>query len=89
MCEQGDQVVVETVYGPRGVDRCIAPLVAALNWLGVATDASCCGHGMPGNIILSDGRELIIVSSYESARHVFSALGWSLHVWEDEHGPPG
>jgi hypothetical protein len=36
-------------------DPCIEPLVRALNDAGIATRASCCGHGhRPGNIVLAD-----------------------------------
>ena len=43
------------------IDFCIHHIVAALNAGGVRTVASCCGHGnMKGNIILEDGRVLII-----------------------------
>lgn len=43
------------------IDRCIAPIVRALNEGGVATIASCCGHGhMPGIISLADGRHLMV-----------------------------
>ena len=46
-----------------GIDWCIHKIVAALNAGGVATVASCCGHGqMPGRIDLSDGRVLTIDS---------------------------
>lgn len=42
-------------------DPCIASLVAALNYGGIETVASCCGHGQrPGNIVLADGRFLTI-----------------------------
>lgn len=46
----------------QGIDWCIADIVAALNTtVKTKTLASCCGHGyMDGNIILEDGRELII-----------------------------
>lgn len=45
----------------RDVDYCIADLVAALNAGGIPTKASCCGHDqMPGNILLEDGRVLVI-----------------------------
>ena len=45
-----------------GIDWCIHHIVAALNAGGVRTSASCCGHGrMNGNIILEDGRVLIIL----------------------------
>ena len=43
------------------IDWCIHQIVAALNAGGVRTVASCCGHDkMDGNIILEDGRVLII-----------------------------
>ena len=45
----------------KAVDRCIAPLVAALNNAGIWTASSCCGHGREdGEIILQDGRTLVI-----------------------------
>ena len=51
------------------VDRCIAPIVRALNSAGVVTVASCCGHGKrPGNIALADGREICIMPDFESGR---------------------
>lgn len=45
----------------RCIDWCIHHIVAALNAGGVKTFACCCGHGtQDGNIILEDGRTLII-----------------------------
>ena len=45
----------------KSIDRCIAPIVRALNEGGVLTTSSCCGHGKgPGSILLADGRELAI-----------------------------
>ena len=45
----------------RGIDHCIHQIVAALNAGGVSTLSSCCGHGKTkGNIVLEDGRILII-----------------------------
>lgn len=50
----------------RNIDKCIAPLVKALNMSGLETVASCCGHGKhPGNIILRDNRVIIITSLAE------------------------
>ena len=50
--------------GPRvyGIDYCIVRIVASLNAGGVKTLESRCGHGSPtpGEIILEDGRALII-----------------------------
>lgn len=51
----------------------IADLVSALNGSGVRTIASCSGHGKrPGNIVLADGRELVIARSFEESRIVDS-----------------
>jgi len=43
------------------IDKCIAPLVKALNDAGITTILSCCGHGkVDGQINLADGRILVI-----------------------------
>ena len=45
----------------KKIDKCIAPIVRALNEAGIRTDGSCCGHGKAdGYIVLHDGRELVI-----------------------------
>jgi hypothetical protein len=45
----------------RGIDFCIADIVAALNAANITTVASCCGHGVADTtIILEDGRDLLI-----------------------------
>ena len=45
----------------QDIDYCIHHIVAALNAGGVHTFASCCGHGIRyGNIVLDDGRVLVI-----------------------------
>lgn len=50
-------------------DPCIAPLVQALNDGGLPTVASCCGHGRrPANVALADGRELVVMPDYATAR---------------------
>lgn len=57
----------------KDIDSCIAGIVGALNDAGVVTVACCCGHGKrPGNIALSDGREVIIVPDYETGRRIDS-----------------
>ena len=49
------------------IDYCIHHIVAALNAAGIGTVASCCGHEkMKGNIVLDDGRVLIIQMTPES-----------------------
>jgi hypothetical protein len=45
----------------KGIDRCIAPIVEALNIAAIYTESCCCGHGKrAGNIVLHDGRILRI-----------------------------
>lgn len=46
----------------RGIDYCIADIVAAINTTKLSTVASCCGHGgqCPARIDLEDGRVLHI-----------------------------
>ena len=80
MCEWGDTVSV-SVRRPKErpgnalIDRCIAPLVHALNQGGFITTASCCGHGnRPGNIVLADGSELVICPDFETGRAVDAAF---------------
>ena len=49
-----------------GIDECIADIVDALNSGGVLTAQSCCGHGrQDGEILLHDGRNLIIINQKE------------------------
>lgn len=69
MCKQGETALVYANHAFRDVDRCIAPMVKALNEAGIHTIASCCGHGVrPGSIALVDGRELLIAPDYDTAR---------------------
>jgi len=78
MCHWGDTVQVVLPEGHpterervRLIDRCLAPVVSALNAAGVWTTASCCGHGKrPGTIALVDGRECTILPDFESGRRV-------------------
>ncbi len=51
------------------IDHCIHQIVAALNAGGVRTVASCCGHEeMKGNIVLEDGRVLLIQETPKSMK---------------------
>ena len=65
-CEVGSyecQVPMPINSRRQDIDFCIADIVAALNAANIITVASCCGHlevGLEANIILEDGRELII-----------------------------
>lgn len=64
----------------RNIDNCIEPLVRALNENGFSTDASCCGHGhRPGNIMLSDGRELIIARNHKEGRLIDKLFPKDIH----------
>ncbi len=74
MCQHGDEVILRVPmpahlshtgafrWADKGVDRCIAPIVQALNDAGIYTANCCCGHGKAnGEIILHDGRILQII----------------------------
>jgi hypothetical protein len=43
------------------IDKCVVPLIQALQKSGFITTGCCCGHGATGSILLDDGTELIIV----------------------------
>ena len=85
-CEMGtyEHQVPMPIKGRRqDVDICIADIVAALNAANIRTEASCCGHGkMTGNIILEDGRELMIGNSPEVIKRM-RVLG--THLVGDEN----
>jgi hypothetical protein len=83
MCEYGDTVVLKLKIPAHlshtgkerlkdcEIDRCIAPIVKALNDGGVATIACCCGHKRGfGNIVLEDGREILLCKNYDQARQI-------------------
>ena len=55
----------------RGVEYCIADIVAALNAAGIETLASCCGHDEGDGIIsLEDGRELTIAGWHRNRKTI-------------------
>ena len=57
------------------IDYCIHHIVAALNAGGVRTTGSCCGHEkMKGNIILEDGRVLIILPKTPESMDAWGAV---------------
>jgi hypothetical protein len=73
MCEWGDTVLLvvpipascshtgEFRWALKPIDRCIAPLVSALNSAGLYTGGACCGHGKSnGCISMHDGTVLTI-----------------------------
>ena len=48
------------------IDKCIAPIVKALEEGGVMMAGSCCGHGKSdGEILLQDGRKLVIMEAQD------------------------
>ncbi len=61
----------------------IADLVKALNDGGIATIASCSGHGRAGVISLADGRELIIAKDFAEARRIEAAPPTVVNGWPD------
>ena len=53
-------------WAKKGIDKCIAPIVKALQEGGIDMRGSCSGHGkFPGTIELQDGRLLLIVNAKE------------------------
>ena len=70
-CRLGRERKMVTVAPGVFCDPCIAPIIAALNSAGLATKASCCGHGYrPGRISLRDGRELFLFGSFDEAQEI-------------------
>lgn len=81
MCKWG-QTKQLTINGRmRDIDSCIYDLVKVLNKSEkLASVACCCGHGsIPGNIALADGRELLIIKDYETARDMEKRIGIDIH----------
>lgn len=73
MCDHGDTVPVTFVGGTRAhpIDRCLLPIINALNGDGIPTTASCCGHGQqPGSVALKDGRVLVIMPTLEEGNRI-------------------
>jgi Lar family restriction alleviation protein len=68
----GQDVELQTIDGRIvEVDVEIAPIVAALNAVGLITRACCSGHGhRPANIMLADGREIIIARNHAEGRKI-------------------
>lgn len=73
MCQHGDTVTLrlktkallshtgQDYWRDWEIDRCIAPVVKALQDGGIDMLGSCCGHGRgDGEILLADGRELVV-----------------------------
>lgn len=104
MCNYGDDVLLivpvpaelsytgEMRWDTKGIDRCIAPIVQALNNAGIYTSNCCCGHGKSdGSILLHDGRELVLkretstllalaTSKFHREKHMCTACGSIVYV---------
>ena len=51
----------KTYWRKKKIDKCIAPIIKALQEGGIDTRGACCGHGkVDGSILLQDGRTLVI-----------------------------
>jgi len=63
MCERGDTVKCNVLGRGVMIDRCIAPIINALNECGLVTAESCCGHGeTEGHILFyQDGKPRLMV----------------------------
>lgn len=96
MCKRGDEVVLMVPipaelsstgkfrWDKKAIDRCIAPIVQALNDAEIYTAGCCCGHGKSdGSIILHDGRELIVRTHLTKRA---PDLGDARRKWEDTPG---
>ena len=81
MCEHGTDRLVDQSLLPGvdyldkdkevHIDECIADLVLALNRGGAYTIACCCGHKHPpGEILLKDGRTLLIIEPGKTIEHI-------------------
>lgn len=102
MCRWGDSVNVDVTVPAHlshtgaarrkvvSIDRCIAPIVEALNRGGCATEASCCGHGqLPGTIILRDDTWLMIMPRWQ-AEALQRLIGRDIHgaKWDGREWHP-
>lgn len=94
MCKHGDDVPMvvwipthlshtgEGRFKQVGIDRCIAPIIAGLNAAGVITTGSCCGHEKaPGEIMLLDGRTLVVSEARAGRQHKEPNLLAAFHAW--------
>lgn len=81
MCKWGTSTIVrvkvqaelshtgEERWADKGIDSCIASIVKALQDAGIDMRGSCCGHGkQDGEIVLSDGRTLVIKATHREER---------------------
>jgi len=91
MCEWGDTVPLmvpipascshtgEFRWALKPIDRCIAPLVSALNKAGLYTRGACCGHGkLPPSVILDDDT-FVVLMDRKTALEFFDRYGIDIH----------
>jgi len=88
-CATCGQATYKTVLRGKtvGLDRCIGPLVHALNAAGLKTVWCCCGHGwLPATIVLQGGKELRLMD-FDTARWLDRQWPWTIHGepvgWQD------
>lgn len=64
------------------IDKCIAPIVRALQEGGIDMRGSCCGHGKTvGDIHLQGGRTLIILSPEQTSDFFDNRVGLPGRIW--------
>lgn len=93
MCEWGNTVMVNVKipadlsctgkeeWREKPIDSCIAPIVEALQKVGIDMRASCCGHHKGyGAIMLKDGRTLVI-AGHKKRKGIFDKLIYRLVLW--------
>lgn len=73
-------------FKSAALDKCIAPLVRALQHAGINMRSSCCGHGIgEGEITLDDGRLLIILSPEQANKYLaVVSKEWNISKCIDE-----
>jgi len=63
------------------IDKCIAPIVKALQDANIDMRGSCCGHGKrEGNIYLEDGRGILILSEKDYEKYLTNVNKNSLPI---------
>jgi len=77
VCRRGDFTTCVINGRKAKIDRCIAPIIDALNAAGIVTAESCCGHGEEEGHILAyqDGehRLIIVYEQGQTSEKVFQA----------------
>ena len=88
MCQSGDYELVEVTipadlsctgesYRKKmQIDKCLAPLIRAMDRRGIATRGCCCGHGeRPGSIMMGDGTEIALPMRPETKDPTSESVG--------------